>query len=79
MSKASLVHNFIIFFQPILVSLVEVFDAFSNCQDVKVVILELFSIIAENYITYLNEVLYIHYKYAWNVDMCILIFTSSGG
>lgn len=56
MSKASLVHNFILFFQPILVSLVEIFDAFSNCQDIKVVILELFSIIADNYITFLNEV-----------------------
>ena len=64
-SKASLVHNFILFFQPILVSLVEVFDAFSNCQDVKVVILELFSIIAENYITFLNEVLF----------YCIYIYT----
>ena len=55
-SKASLVHNFIVFFQPVLVTLVEVFDAFSNCQEVMVIILELFSIIAENYITFLNEV-----------------------
>ena len=55
-SKASLVHNFIVFFQPVLVTLVEVFDAFSNSQEVMVVILELFSIIAENYITFLNEV-----------------------
>lgn len=55
-SKASLVHNFIVFLQPVLVTLVEVFDAFSNCQEVMVVILELFSIIAENYITFLNEV-----------------------
>ena len=55
-SKASLVHNFIVFLQPVLVTLVEVFDAFSNCQEVMVIILELFSIIAENYITFLNEV-----------------------
>ena len=57
-SKASLVQDFfIVFFQPVLVTLVEVFDAFSNCQEVMVVILELFSIIAENYITFLNEVI----------------------
>ena len=56
-SKASLVHTFIIFLQPVLVTLVEVFDAFSNCQEVMVVILELFAIVAENYITFLNEVL----------------------
>lgn len=55
-SKASLVHNFIVFLQPVLVTLVEVFDAFSNCQEVMIVILELFAIIAENYITFLNEV-----------------------
>ena len=64
MLKASLVHNFIIFFRPILVSLFEVFDAFSNCQDVKGAEY-VFSIIAENYITFLNEVQDIQYKYAW--------------
>ena len=37
-------------------TLVEVFDVFSNYQEVMVTILELFSIIDENYITFLNEV-----------------------
>ena len=78
-SKASLVHNFIVFLQPVLVTLVEVFDAFSNCQEVMVIILELFSIIAENYITFLNEVPAImNIPYIYNCIVIIYHFVAVG-